>query len=333
MLVGVWSDRVWPNRRTQASIPHNSGESTGAVGALPATEFNPNIDNTLETAVASTFNGASGPSNAAGTACGVTELACDCDSAVLNTCRCWFSVLVNVAIDDAATNGDGALTTLCALSCIGSTENESAAEFAARLKSAAEPSTRDDNGFDISLESDREPPGADCNSCVVPGNGAGAVNVGVVCAPPVLCTVPDFGSPVTSEFIDAVPVATVEPACDVLLGGVGVDDGEPEPEFGGVACVGGTGVGDGKGVGDEPVGGAGCEVGDGPVDDELVSVGSADTTPGVVATATPTPKATAKAPTRPMYVAYPIVPFPCHRLDVGLLDAPLAQPHAGAISR
>jgi hypothetical protein len=44
-------------------------------------------------------------------------------------------------------------------------------------------------------------------------------------------------------------------------------------------------------------------------DDEFVdaeSVGSAHATPGVVATATPTPKATAKPPTRPTYFAYPI---------------------------
>jgi hypothetical protein len=46
-----------------------------------------------------------------------------------------------------------------------------------------------------------------------------------------------------------------------------------------------------------------------PVDDveeESVvdeSVGSANATPGVVATATPTPKATAKPPTRPTYLA------------------------------
>jgi hypothetical protein len=37
--------------------------------------------------------------------------------------------------------------------------------------------------------------------------------------------------------------------------------------------------------------------------EEPVSVGPAQATPGVVATATPTPKATAKLPTRPMYLA------------------------------
>jgi hypothetical protein len=37
--------------------------------------------------------------------------------------------------------------------------------------------------------------------------------------------------------------------------------------------------------------------------DESVSDGSANTTPGVVATATPIPKATAKPPTRPTYLA------------------------------
>jgi hypothetical protein len=41
------------------------------------------------------------------------------------------------------------------------------------------------------------------------------------------------------------------------------------------------------------------------VDDELV--GSASATPGLVVIATPSPSATAKAPTRPTYLAYPIV--------------------------
>ena len=42
--------------------------------------------------------------------------------------------------------------------------------------------------------------------------------------------------------------------------------------------------------------------------DELES-GSAHATPGVVATATPTPKATANPPTRPMYMALLIFPL------------------------
>jgi hypothetical protein len=44
----------------------------------------------------------------------------------------------------------------------------------------------------------------------------------------------------------------------------------------------------------------------GPGDDDD-SGSSANATPGVVATATPTPSATAKAPTRPMCLAYPMV--------------------------
>jgi hypothetical protein len=64
------------------------------------------------------------------------------------------------------------------------------------------------------------------------------------------------------------------------------DDGEPE-------------VADGLECDDEP-------------GEELVpeSVGSANATPGVLATAIPTPSATAKAPTRPMCVALPIVVSP-----------------------
>ena len=53
-------------------------------------------------------------------------------------------------------------------------------------------------------------------------------------------------------------------------------------------------------------------------DDELdVESGSAHATPGVVATATPTPKATANPPTRPMYVAVPmVIPLASHRYGV-----------------
>jgi hypothetical protein len=141
------------------------------------------------------------------------------------------------------------------------------------------------------------------------GNGAvnvGAVNVGVVCAPPVLCTTPDLGSLLALELIDAVPVATVEPACGVLLGGVAAAEGETDSELALGACVGGACSGDGgAAVGDEPADGDVEEPDDEPVEDVFVFVsdGSAETTPGVVATATPTPNATAKAPTRPTYRA------------------------------
>jgi hypothetical protein len=55
--------------------------------------------------------------------------------------------------------------------------------------------------------------------------------------------------------------------------------------------------------GEEPVDGA--EESDVELVDP-VFVGSAQATPGAVAIATPTPKATAKPPTRPTYFAYPI---------------------------
>jgi hypothetical protein len=220
---------------------------------------------------------------------------------------------------DAVDNDDSALTTLCAVTCIGCTDNVLPAESATRLSAVAELSAKDDNGLDASVEPDLEPPGAVCGCCcAVLGNGVGAVNVGavnvgVLCAPPVLCATPDLGSLLALELSDAVPVATVDPACGVLLGGVAADEAGADPEFELGDCVGWTGAGDGTAVADGPVDGDVVEPVDEPVVEpvdepvedvfEFVSDGSAETTPGVVAIATPTPNATAKAPTRPMYRA------------------------------
>jgi hypothetical protein len=209
---------------------------------------------------------------------------------------------------DDADNDAGVLTTLCAVTCIACIDNALLAESARRLNPVAELSASEDNGLDASVKSEREPPGTDCDSCcVVSGSGVGAgnvgaVNVGVVCAPPVLCTAPDLGSLFALELIDAVPVATVDPACAVLLGGVGADEGGADAELALGTWVGAAGSGDGAAVGDAPVDDDVEESGDVPVEEVFVFVsdGSAETTPGVVATATPTPNATANAPTRPM---------------------------------
>ena len=105
-----------------------------------------------------------------------------------------------------------------------------------------------------------------------------------VCAPPALCATPVRGSGVADEF------------CDIELR---VNDGECEPDgefvadeleegFDGPFCA----------ADEEP-----DEPGD-PEDEELdeepESDGCAMATPGIVATADPTPSATASAPTRPM---------------------------------
>jgi hypothetical protein len=110
------------------------------------------------------------------------------------------------------------------------------------------------------------------------------------CAPPVLRAIPVRGSGVGDASVDIeLPVAVDEPE------GTVVNDGELDPD------------GDAE-FRTEP-----DELGDRfdvllPVDDEVdeldepdepESVGSANANPGVVATADPTPSATANAPTRP----------------------------------
>ena len=105
--------------------------------------------------------------------------------------------------------------------------------------------------------------------------------VELVCAPPVLCTMPVRGSGAVDESAD-----------DELS--VSVDDVEADDEL------------------EEGLDGLSLSVDeeadelDGPedeeLDDELESDGSASATPGMVATADPTPSATASAPTRPTYL-------------------------------
>jgi hypothetical protein len=130
----------------------------------------------------------------------------------------------------------------------------------------------------------------------------------LVCAPPELCTIPSRGStdaesslggdelPWTAtdvdeafeELVDSpVEVAFVEAGSDAVFD-VASEPGEDES--------------DGEPAADEPE----DELG------ELESVGSANATAGVFATTTPTPSATASAPTRPMYcVAFGILLRPC----------------------
>jgi hypothetical protein len=124
---------------------------------------------------------------------------------------------------------------------------------------------------------------------------------GSACAPPVLCAIPVRGSPVAVDPIDVVPVVLVVPVDTVEL-----DAAEGEPGEGVVADIGeaiDAAVGSVAGV----VSAAGVVPVDGvdgnSVLDDPESIGSANAIPGVLATAAPTPKATANAPTRPTYVA------------------------------
>jgi hypothetical protein len=100
----------------------------------------------------------------------------------------------------------------------------------------------------------------------------------LACAPPVLCATPVRGSGVIDGSVDDdVPVA-VDDVDEVV-----VDDDEVTP--------------DGEVDTDELE--VLSVVDDEVLDVPLESVGSARATPGIVATADPTPRATAKAPTRP----------------------------------
>jgi hypothetical protein len=110
----------------------------------------------------------------------------------------------------------------------------------------------------------------------------------LVCAPPVLCTMPVRGSGVDDGSADdGLPVA-VDDVVETV-----VSDGDFEPD-------GDVDAGDELA---EEVDRLVLSVGEEPEDEELVSVGAPSATPGVVATAAPTPSATANAPTRPTWLA------------------------------
>lgn len=117
--------------------------------------------------------------------------------------------------------------------------------------------------------------------------------IALSCAPPVLCTTPVGGSGVADESADdGLPVVV-----DVVDVEVDADD-ELEGGLDGLLLS----------VDEE------ADAVDVPEDEELVdeleSDGSATATPGMVATAEPTPSATANAPTRPIYLTCPIM-APC----------------------
>jgi hypothetical protein len=101
--------------------------------------------------------------------------------------------------------------------------------------------------------------------------------VELACAPPVLWTTPVLGSGVADESVDD------EPSVSVVV----------VAELGERLDAVSLSVDDEADVLDESDGDE--------LDDELGSDGSARATPGMVATAHPTPSATANAPTRPMY--------------------------------
>ena len=119
----------------------------------------------------------------------------------------------------------------------------------------------------------------------------------LVCAPPVLCATPVRGSGFADGSIDdelPVPVDDVDENVGEDGEFEGVADADAEVDIWGRLEGSFSSMDD-----------AADELGesdDEELDGELASDGSASATPGVVATAAPTPRAIANAPTRPTYL-------------------------------
>ena len=132
--------------------------------------------------------------------------------------------------------------------------------------------------------------------------------VELVCAPPELCTIPERGSAVEASLGEEVELVWASTELCTI------PDVEPEEEPAAEADEFVDDVGPVDDVlaadSDDEL-----EADDDESDDELEeleSVGSANATPGVFATAAPTPSATANTPTRTMYCAFTgIRTLPC----------------------
>jgi hypothetical protein len=231
---------------------------------------------------------------------------------------------------ESGTAAAGALTTLCALTRIEATGGDASLPLVGVFPTATgELVSDDDDGELVSDDDDDDGFGAPgdtvvsievgcASGCAVPVVGVTAVRsaaelIALDCAPPLLCASPLRGSSVAVDPIEVLPV---------MLVALVVDEVEVDPPTE-VALDGGAS--DSAGLVDEevvpvdavvtlddvlPVEGVAPVADDESVVDETGSVGSAHATPGVVATATPTPNATANAPTRPIYAAYPITTPP-----------------------
>ena len=131
--------------------------------------------------------------------------------------------------------------------------------------------------------------------------------VELVCAPPELCTIPERGSAVEASLGEEVELAWASTELCTI------PDVEPDEE---PAAEADEFVDDVGSVDDVLAADSDDELeadDDEPDDEsdesddeleELVSVGSANATPGVFATAAPTPSATANTPARTMYCAF-----------------------------
>jgi len=117
----------------------------------------------------------------------------------------------------------------------------------------------------------------------------------LVWVPPLLCTIPVRGSGVSDESADGGLLTSLddvdEAIVDVTSGSDGVVDPEEPAE-----------LPDGLLLSADEDAEELDESDDDELDDAPASDGSARATPGIVATADPTPSATANAPTRPTYL-------------------------------
>jgi len=133
-------------------------------------------------------------------------------------------------------------------------------------------------------------------SAAVVGDGpAVSDTLALVWAPPLLCTIPVRGSGVSDGFANGGPPTSLDDVdvaiVDVTFGSDGVVDPEELAELADALLL--SADADAEEL---------DESDDDELDDAPASDGSARATPGIVATADPTPSATANAPTRPTYL-------------------------------
>jgi hypothetical protein len=306
------------SRREAASIAQAAGDSTGAVGVVDSVGANP----TEASRLVMTLTGVGGALSGSAAACISTALVVGADVVAADV-RVGAGAVLAAATVCAAAAAVMALAGRSSVvavtddaSCVGS------AAGSVRTEGAGRPESRRDGcpaAATVSLvwAGCSEAIGASGSGSPVAGSGSSGVvdasgSVGVV----------EFSSADSVVSVSVVASLTVVEVCARIGGGESsvdavsdvLDDapvnrpdvvlGEEESREAVMDAA----------SGDEP------EPGDGDVESEdelvLVSAGAASATPGLLATAAPIPRATANAPTRPMYFALPIT-LPPARLPVG----------------
>jgi hypothetical protein len=309
-------------RRHHAHTAHNAGDSTGAVGELMASGARPTHANTFDTTPFTADAGAAGA--LARLACGATTA--DCGESVLaatagggGAARCTDASLSGASLTTDRVGcgdsvGDGALL--------------SAADGVSATPLGGAVVVNDDRfgflGVGADAGDDQSVP--DLLTGVVPMAAvvslAGVVGSGVPGAEAVVGSGPE-SAPAEESLVPNVDVCGAPEKLNTTFGpdSLTVDDDSDDESVDDTDVFDDADVlGDEESADTEPDPTSdddeSDDVWDVDVDseedadeesaaelDELESDGSANATPGVVATATPTPKATANPPTRPIYLA------------------------------